>query len=126
MTPLKTSALALAAFLAAALLPGCAAKMGVESEQGFLYDHTYGTLYASPDYLKDANPDKIKQFRKFQTSKVMIPVPFTFGALSFGWGDISTEKIMEEGNFKKLALAEYRRLNICFVYQNYEITAYGN
>ena len=124
MIPSKATAVILAAALAALLLPACT-HVGVEPAEGLIYDNTHGTMYISPDFMKDYDPAKLKNYRSFQASKVTVPFPFTFGALSFGWGQISTKWIMDEGKFKKLVYAEYRRLNVAFVYENYEITAYG-
>lgn len=124
MKSFKAGALALTAALAA-LLCSCTTRVGVEPAEGLIFDNTDGTMYIAPDFLKDYDPAKLKNYRKFEANKVMIPFPFTFGALSFGWGQISTKWIMDEAKFKKLVYAHYRRLNIATVYENYEITAYG-
>ena len=114
-----------AAILSLATLSSCVNRVGIEPAEGFIYDNTDGTMYVNPDFIKDFDPAKLDKYRKFQANKVVLPLPFTFGALSFGWGDISTRQIMAEGNFNKLLYAHYRRLSIATVYTNYEITAYG-
>ena len=118
----------LAAFSALGLLftlSSCMTRMGVEPAEGFIYDHTYGTLYVNPDFMKDFDPAKLQNYRQFQTTKIVIPAPYTFGALSFAWGKVDVNRIMEEGKFKKIVYAQYRRLSVATVYTNYEITAYG-
>jgi len=75
--------------------------------------------------MKDFSPEKLKNYRSYYVHKVTVPLPYTFGCLSFGRGDISTNQIMEEAGFSKLVHAHYTRLNIVTVYQNYAISAYG-
>lgn len=82
-------------------------------------------MYVSPDFAKDFNVEKLNNYRCFKASKVTIPLPYTFGAVSFGWGDISTKRIMEEAKFNKLIYAHFKRFSVATVYTNYEITAYG-
>ncbi len=125
---MKASIKALAILAAAAVLlstSSCMSRMGVEPTGGLLFDKTVGSFQVDKTLAKDFDPAKLKNYRKFQTHKVVIPLPFTFGALSFGWGDCSTDTIMKEGNFKRLLYADYTRLSIFIVYTNYEITAYG-
>ena len=125
MKRLKALASAACASALALALCSCVSRIGIEPAEGILFDRTDGTFYVSPDFIKDFDSAKLKDFRRFQTHKVVIPAPFTFGCLSFGWGHISTKEIMEEAKFKKLHYAQYKRLAIATVYTNYEIDAYG-
>ena len=124
---MKLSAIAamLLGLALSATLCACLSHVGVEPAEGIIFDRTYGTMYIEPEFMKDFQVSKLDKYRRFQTTKVVIPAPFTFGALSFAWGGISTHQIMEEAGFKKLYCMQYRRLGIATVYTNYEITAYG-
>ena len=104
---------------------GCMTRVGVEPAPAFIFDNTEGTMYVNPDMADKFNPDQLAKHRRYQAHKITIPIPYTFGLISFGWGDISTNQIMKDAHFRKLIYAHYRRLEVITVYQNYEITAYG-
>lgn len=125
MKATKSLLTAAMAILLAGALCSCVGRVGIEPGEGIIFDNVDGTMYVDKDFMKDFDAAKLANYRKFQTHRVVIPAPFTFGALSFGWGDISTAKIMAEGKFNKLLYAHYRRLSVATVYTNYEITAYG-
>ena len=125
MKALKVLGLLAGALALACTQTACMSHLGVEPAEGIIYDRTYGTMYISPDIKNNFSMEKLGKFRRYQTYKVVIPAPFTFGCLSFGWGQVSTKEIMEEAQFKKLFYAQYRRLSVATVYTNYEIVAYG-
>jgi hypothetical protein len=124
MNLLKTTTLLLLLGLIPAL-SSCIGRVGIEPAEGLIFDNTDGTMYVDPEFMKDFSQEKLQNFRRFETHKVVIPAPFTFGTLSFAWGQISINRIMEEAKFKKLVYAHYKRLSVVTVYTNYEIIAYG-
>lgn len=124
MSASKPLLLAVLLIPAALALSGCT-QMGIEPAAGLIVDTTQGTMYLAPEMANDFDMERLKDCRSYYVNKLVVPAPFTFGLLSFGWGDVSTKTIMAEANFKRLLYAHYRRLNILTVYQNYEIVAYG-
>lgn len=113
-----------AAVAGAFLMTGCV-RMGIEPATGFLFDDTDGTFYVNPKYMEDFHPAALQKYKKAHVSKITIPLPYTFGALSFGWGDISTEELLKDSKFKELVYVDYHRLNVLTVYNNYDLTVYG-
>jgi len=118
-------AIVLPSLVCALALSGCMTHVGIESPAGLLFDRTTGTMYINPEVMDSFSAKTLSKRRSYYAHKVVLPLPFTFGCLSAGWGDISTHEMMEEGGFKKLSYVQYNRLGMLFVYQHYEIVAHG-
>jgi len=58
------------------------------------------------------------------TSRFLL-VPFTYGALSFGWNPCGVNAAARNGGISKVAYADYRFLNILGVYQEFTVIAHG-
>jgi hypothetical protein len=52
-------------------------------------------------------------------------VPFTYGALSFGWNPCGVNVAARNGGIAKVAYADYRFLNILGLYQEFTVIAHG-
>ena len=108
-----------------AILPACG-SVGIEPGHSIIFDCVKGTMSMPQGAVREFDPESLKDFRCFKTQKVVIPAPFTFGSLSFAWGGISTEEMLRESGFKRIAYAEYERFELLTVYTRYDITIYGN
>jgi hypothetical protein len=109
---------------------GCVSKVGVEPPKGFIFDLTDGTSHIEPEFFRnfdssDFNTNKYSHSASFYVHRIKIPIPFTFGLLSFGWGDMSTSEILKRSKLEELYYIEYQRLNILTIYEHYAVTAYG-
>ncbi|HPN84018.1 MAG TPA: TRL domain-containing protein [Victivallales bacterium] len=105
---------------------GCmSARLGAGPQNGLIFSHFKGPSYCATSQTDGVQVYDDRLSDSASTHKVLIPAPFTFGALSFGWGDMSTAKILTNGKISQVDYVDYEFFNILNVYERATLTVYG-
>lgn len=108
------------------LLNGClSARVGPGLQRGLIFSY-----YKGPAFVNTRNSDGVPIYDDAKkqagtTRKVRIPAPYTFGTLSFGWGDMSLNSMMKEGKMKEIDYVDYEYMNILNLYFSSSLVIYG-
>ncbi len=108
------------------LCGGCmSARLGPGLPKGMLYSHYKGPAYCATRQSDGVPVYDDRSANSASTHKVLIPAPYSFGALSFGWGDMSMARMLTNGRISEVDYVEYEFLNILNVYDRATLTIYG-
>lgn len=86
---------------------------------GFLYTSMKAPL--STNYHQ--TPVASKRVGEAQAKYLYIP--FTYGLVSFSWGDVGLEEAKTMGGIKEVSYADYEVLSILGIYTEFTVYAYG-
>ena len=102
---------------------GCSTNLGYGLSPALALDISRGTYYINPklqqnfDYnLLDA-PERVRVFK--------ISCPFTYGLLSFGWGNLDMQRAMLNSRMEDVMYADYDRFVFLGLVESYVISFYG-
>jgi len=90
---------------------------------GFIY-----TDYKAPmdiDFSDQGQPTPAVDGRLGQAQANYFYVPFTYGLLSFAWGDASIESASRDGKIQKVHYADYESMNILGIYSQFKTNVHG-
>ena len=120
---IKTLKLFAAAGTLFSLACGCQTQMGVGLSPAQGLDLSRGTFYTAPDIAETFNYEMLAA--PAVTRAYKITVPFTFGLLSCGWGNVDMHNLMVKNRMEKIEYADYERFCFLGVVEYYKILAYG-
>jgi len=111
---------------AAMALSGCGGGFPtapVVPPPGFIF-----TDYSAPmdiDFSDGGTPTRAVDTRLGTAESNFFYLPFTYGLISFAWGDASIEAAGLDGKLEKIHYADYEVLNILGIYANFKTNAHG-
>jgi hypothetical protein len=110
--------------LSVVALSGCVwVKAPLVPPPGFIY-----TQYSAPldiDLGEDQAPVNLEEMKSGISTAQYIYIPFTYGLLSFAWGDASLDTATKNGKISKVHIADYTVLNVLGIYQQVDFRANG-
>lgn len=122
--------------LVASLASGCSptsSRMGVAPPPGWLIHAYKAPMGARPGprgvILREENMKVGRASAAnfvFPLSRAAAVLPYDGNSVSVGWGNVSLEKAMENGNLTSVAWSDYKELSILRIYTRVEIIAYGS
>ncbi|CAN5449249.1 hypothetical protein BH09SUM1_BH09SUM1_06110 [soil metagenome] len=122
----KRALLGVAALMLATVVSGCGGgypKAPVVPPIGLIYTHVQAPL--DTDFSGDKGGTDTTDLRMGQAEASYFYVPFTYGLLSFAWGDASIKTAAQDGHLSNVHFADYEEFNILGIYANMKTHTYG-
>ena len=86
---------------------------------GFIWSETAAPLSC------DFQQTPVDGGRTGVSSVRFLSVPFTYGFLSFSWGDASLEEAVRAGGLEQVDFADYEVMQVLTVFTEMKVTAHG-
>ncbi len=131
MTSASRRIMALAALAFAPLLLGGCERTGIGLPMAMIYENTTTPFRVRPRSQGPPKPliitDDLKEtrVRSYRLAANIPGIPASSRILSVGWGNISGERAIREGEFRDVVYADAQTISVLGLYTKTVIKAYG-